>query len=110
MFDQTLLYLDVAVGYWWFQRDSDEFLNGLASVFEVHYTTALNNASKVSTGDQTVLFGNSSNRFDVVNATMGLNASLARNTQLRAAFVLPLRDGTNRFFDSEFMVGVTYRR
>ena len=109
MTDQTLLDRDVAAGYWWFQHDDDEFLNGLASVFEVHYTTALNNASKVISGNQRISFGNSSNRFDVVHVTLGLNASLARTTQVRAAFVLPLRDETNRFFDSEFMVGVTCR-
>ncbi len=107
--DQTLLYLDTAVGYWWWRNDDAELLTGLASIFEVHYTTTLNSASFVTSRDQTISFGNSANRFNVVNVTMGLNASLARNTQLRAAFVLPLRNGTNRFFDSEFTVGVTYR-
>jgi hypothetical protein len=108
--DQTLLYLDATVGYWWWHNEEAEFLNGLASVFEVHYTTALNNATSVSSANRIISFGNSANRFDVVNVTLGLNAALARNTQLRAACVLPLRDGTNRFFDSEFTVGLIYRR
>lgn len=108
--DQTLLYLDAAVGYWWWHDEEAEFLNGLASIFEVHYTTALNNATSVSSAQRVISFGDSANRFNVVNVTLGLNASLARNTQLRAACVLPLRDGTNRFFDSEFTVGLIYRR
>lgn len=108
--DQTLLYLDAAVGYWWWHDDDAEFLNGLASVFEVHYTTAMNKATSIESEDKTISFGSSANRFNVVNVTLGLNASLAHNTQLRAACVLPLRDGTNRFFDSEFTVGLIYRR
>ena len=85
-------------------------MNGLASIFEVHYTTALNNATSVSSAQRVISFGDSANRFNVVNVTLGLNASLARNTQLRAACVLPLRDGTTRVFDSEFTVGLIYRR
>ena len=108
--DQTLLYLDAAVGYWLWHDDDAEFLNGLAGIFEVHYTTALNKATSTESENRTITFGSSANRFDVVNVTLGLNASLARNTQLRAACVLPLRDGTNRFFDSEFTVGLIYRR
>ncbi len=108
--DQTLLYLDASVGYWWWHDEEAEFLNGLASIFEVHYTTALNNAASVSSANRVISFGDSANRFDVVNVTLGLNAALARNTQLRAACVLPVRDGTNRFFDSEFTVGLIYRR
>ena len=108
--DQTLLYLDAVVGYWWWQNDDADFMTGLASVFEVHYTSALNNASSVATRNQSVSFGNTANHFNVVNVTFGLNAAIARNTQLRAACVLPLRDGTNRFFDSEFTVGLIYRR
>lgn len=108
--DQTLLYLDAAVGYWWWHDEEAEFFNGLASVFEVHYTTTLNKATSVSNANRTVRFGDSANRFDVVNVTLGLNAAIANNTQLRMGCVLPLRDGTNRFFDSEFTIGLIYYR
>jgi hypothetical protein len=105
--DQTLMYVDGSFGYWLFRDDQAEFLQGLASVLELHYTTALNRADNVDLNF--VHFGATSGRFDVLNLTVGLQANVARRTSIRAAFVTPLRDGTNRFFDSEFSLAIVFR-
>lgn len=45
--DQTLMYVDASFGYWLFRDDEAEFLQGLASVLELHYTTALTRADNL---------------------------------------------------------------
>ncbi len=105
--DQTLMYADASFGYWLFRDDEAELLQGLAGVLELHYTTALTRADNVDLG--IVHFGANSGRVDVLNLTVGLQANVARSTSIRAAFVTPLRDGKNRFFDSEFSLAVVFR-
>ena len=105
--DQTLMYADVSFGYWLFRDDEAELLQGLAGVLELHYTTTLTRADNVDLS--IVHFGANSGRFDVINLTVGLQANVARSTSIRAAFVTPLRDGRNRFFDSEFSLAVVFR-
>ena len=105
--DQTLMYVDASFGYWMFRDAEAEFLTGLAGVLELHYTTALNRADNVNLGF--VHFGDGSGRFNVFNLTTGLQANIGRSTSVRAAFVAPLRDGANRFFDSEVSLAIVFR-
>lgn len=105
--DQTLMYVDASVGYWMFRDDEAEYLTGLAGLLELHYTTALNRADNVDL--DFVHFGAGSGRFNVFNLTTGLQANIGRSTMVRAAFVTPIRDGTNRFFDSEVSLAIVFR-
>ncbi len=105
--DQTLMYVDASAGYWLFRDDEAEYLTGLAGLLELHYTTALNRADNVDL--DFVHFGAGSGRFNVFNLTTGLQANIGRSTMVRAAFVAPLRDGTNRFFDSEVSLAIVFR-
>jgi hypothetical protein len=114
--EQTLMYLDGAAGYWWFRSDDNDGLTGVASVLEFHYTTTLNDAPAAqSFGTQDpqnpagIQIGNGANHIDVVNMTLGLHTAWWNNTFVRAAAVLPLRDGTNRFFDAEAQVSLIRR-
>lgn len=108
--DQTLLYLDTSFGYWLFRDPEAEFLTGLASLLELHYTTALNSADIVTDRNQFVTFGANSGRLDAVNMTFALHTEIARSTIIRAGYVTPLRDGNHRFFDHEFTLAVIFRR
>jgi hypothetical protein len=101
--DQTLLYLDLAAGYWLYRDPCAERFTGLAAVAEVHYTTALQDADIVP-GPGPVLLGNLDNRFDVVNGTIGLQVLMFDASSLRVAGVFPLGDEDHRFFDSEVQV------
>lgn len=108
--EQTLMFLDVSAGYWWLRTDVPDAtgLTGLASVVELHYSTALNDAHSPEFGFITV--GNRDNRFDVVNLTLGLHSEWHGDTALRLAAVVPLRSrGENRFFDAEFQVALIKR-
>ena len=105
--DQTLMYVDASFGYWLFRDDEAEFLTGLAGLFELHYTTALNRADKVDLNF--VHFGDGSGRFDAINLTTGVQANIGRSTMVRAAFVAPLRSDPNRFFDSEVSLAIVFR-
>jgi hypothetical protein len=111
--DQTLLYADLSAGYWLYRNRYAPGLSGLASLVEVHYTTAMENADSVSGfGNGTASrfsFGNLAGRADVVNLTVGLHAEFAEDTLLRVGGVFPLGTGVNRAFDSEVQVQVERR-
>ena len=47
--DATMMYLDLAVGYWAFRDEEDRLVSGLAGVFEMHVNQSLNTASVLST-------------------------------------------------------------
>lgn len=104
--DQTLLYLDVSAGYWWYQSTEGSGLTGLASVVELHYTTTLNDADKATLNG--AFIGNFENRYDVLNLTAGLHSEWNKNIALRVAVVVPL-DRDERFFDSETQVSLIRR-
>ena len=111
--DQTLLYADLSTGYWLYRNRCSSGLSGLASLFEVHYTTALENADSVTGfGNGTASrfsFGNLSGRSDVVNLTVGLHAELAKDTLCRVGCAVPLGTGAHRSFDSELQVQLERR-
>ncbi len=108
--EQTLMFLDVAAGYWWMRTDTPDStgLTGLASVLELHYSTALNDAHIAEVGILSI--GNLDNRIDVVNLTIGLHSEWQGDTSVRLATVVPLRRSReNRFFDSEVQLAVIKR-
>jgi hypothetical protein len=108
--DQSLFYLDWSAGYWWYRNDDPdaEGLTGLASVFELHWTTAVNDAQGALVGNLPVIAVN--NRFDALNATGGVHLELNHETALRVAAVLPLRQSrTDRFFDAEVQASLIHR-
>lgn len=108
--DQTLMYVDTSFGYWLYRDPDAEWLNGLAGLLELHYTTALNNADIVRAADQSLVIGSQTGRLDTLNMAFGLHTQLGRSTILRTAYITPLRDGNHRFFDGEFTVAVIFRR
>ena len=84
-------------------------LSGLASLVEVHYTTAMEDADSVTGTASGFRFGNLSGRSDVVNLTVGLHAEFAEDTLCRVGCALPLGTGANRSFDSELQVQLERR-
>jgi len=100
--EQNLLYFDLAMGYWLCSRPDALRLRGMALVAEYHYTTTVQDADIVNTGDsQTMIgIGNPYNRTDVSNATIGLHTIVGKST-LGLGVVLPLQNDANRMFDAE---------
>ncbi len=109
---QNLLYVDAGAGYWLYQNPWAECVTGVASVLELHYTTALNDGDAVfiEQDGASALISNPRNRFDVLNLTAGLNFLLGELSNLRVAGVFPLGDSADkRFFDAEVQVQFNQR-
>jgi hypothetical protein len=107
--DQTLMYLDFSLGYWLYRNPRGRFLNALAPIFELHYTTTLEDADVVTISESTGMvpihyhFVNWENRIDPFNFTVGLHA-LCGQTTLGFAGVFPFRGGENQLFDAELQI------
>ncbi len=133
--DQALLNLDVGGGYWLYRDPSNRGLTGLASLFELHYTTTLQDAdilesqSFLQSGDERraiavapqrdpvtgitipdrspaleapLRIGNTENRLDILNATIGGVAVINEQATLAIGAGMPLRtDGGDKLFDVE---------
>jgi hypothetical protein len=104
--DQTLMYLDVQLGYWLYRNQNASFLTGLASVLEVHYTGTLQDTDVVSgnNGVDFLTIGNMYNRVDSTNMTIGLWGKIGELSTLGVAGVVPLCNNQNRQFDGEIQI------
>jgi len=101
--EQTLLYLDVSAGYWLYSDPCRDWFPAIAAMVELHYTSTLQDADTFSAFGT---FGNAANRLDVLNLTAGFHVEVTEATDLRLGGVFPIRDGDDRFFDSEITVSL----
>jgi hypothetical protein len=108
--EQTLLYVDLALGYWVYRNPYAHYLTGLAAMVEYHYTTTLEDAEIVSgtDGSQILQFGNTLNRMDISDLTIGLHTELGKTT-VRVGGAFPLSGASNRLYDAEVHVSVNRR-
>ena len=116
--EQSLLFLDLSMGYWIYQTKRHDFcLTGIAPMIELHYNTTLEDADVVdaadadSTGSTARGFDtvtNFRNRLDVLNLTGAVRLELAGTSYLTFFGVAPLRSGDDKLFDAEF--GVQFSR
>lgn len=109
--DQNLLSFDVSMGRW-FYRDrccSGRWIQGIAGIWELHYTTTINDTDVVQAGfaGNGDTFSNPFNRIDLLNTTAGLRFQLGSQTFVTLSGVAPLREFENRPFDAEFNLNVT---
>jgi hypothetical protein len=104
--EQDLLYVDFLLGRWLYVNDYAQYLQGIAGLFELHYTTTLEDSEVVvipmqgATGRLENPFG----RVDILNVTGGLHFQIGPLSNLRVSCVAPLRTGGNRQFDAEVVV------
>ena len=105
--EQSLLFVDLALGYWLHRNPYARAVTGVAGMVEYHYTTTLENAGTVSGTDgfQFLRFGNPANRMDISNLTIGLHTELGKTT-VRVGGVFPLSGGSNRLYDAEVQVSI----
>lgn len=99
--EQTLLFADLGIGYQ-FTDLGDDGSPAIAAVAELHYATTLQDSDSISDGLLDIR--NLTNRFDVLNLTLGMNVLTNRNFSIRPAMVIPLRSGNDKQFDYEAMV------
>jgi hypothetical protein len=93
--EQTMLYLEGAVGYW-IRREppTRRFLNGIALFGELHMNQSLNTAQL---GSLLV-----SENISILDMTAGVDLQFGRLTTVTAAFCTPLSE--QREFDGQFRV------
>jgi len=113
---QTLMRLNLGWGYILKDDPRANVLKQLAALFEIHYTTTLNDAN-ISTvfitpldivgtpPIPTIEFGNRNNHVDILNVVVGLSARLG-NWVVTNGVSAPIRDGTDRGFDFEYNLQV----
>ena len=85
--DPALFYCDYQIGYWWY-RDYGHigYLNGIAPVFEVHYSQMLSDPENFDGAYQNP-FGQAS----LVNITTGFVFDFRRNNQVNIYGAAPLK-------------------
>jgi hypothetical protein len=100
--DFTLLYTDIAVGYWLYQAAGRQqrTITGIAPVAELHYNRSLTEADVVSDANNVVR--GSLPDFDNVNIQAGLIFNLRNNARLGLGYATPLGNSFDRVFDNEF--------
>lgn len=103
---QTNLFVDLGVGRWIYQNPNS-FVSGIAMFAEAHYNAALNDADGVEGSiSADVLFSDfyvnyeDTNRYEVVDLTVGLHLELNQRTKVRLGGVFPV--SKDRTFDGEF--------
>jgi hypothetical protein len=124
--DQTLLFLDVSVGYWLYRNECARFLTGIIPVVELHYSTTVQDTDFVTStfsepgipgaGNDIIIppeqlpgvvVSRGGIRTDVLNLTGGVHFNIGRMSTLTVAGVAPLRrgeDSVEALFDTEFVV------
>lgn len=101
--DPALLFLDYSAGYWLYRNPcSGRYITGLAPMIELHYSTTMQDQDFGPAQLQGQFIQDF--RRDVLHLTAGLFFQLGNRSSLRVAGIAPLRDGSDRFFDSEFGV------
>lgn len=129
-YEQSLLFLDMTAGWWFLEkRDSSSWLQRMAAILELHYTTTLTDfdSFQSSTGQFIVGSGESftsssfssfgsgiggapnvadNGRLDVWNLTLGLRAKCIHGWLITGAVVLPLTKGRDQIFDTEYAIQV----
>jgi len=108
--DPALMAVDAALGFWLFRDRYEWILSGLAPVVELHYTTTLQDQD-VPTGPvlQPAFLAVGDPRYDVLNLTAGFHIQLGEVITLGVGAVAPLRDGTDKPFETEILAQVNAR-
>jgi hypothetical protein len=99
--DQNLLFVDASIGRWLMKDDSSHrWVNGIALMTELHYTTTMNDTDSV--GGLTNIFGH----MDILNFTAALHLQSGM-TSVRVGAAAPLRDDEESLYDAEVIVQLT---
>jgi len=121
--DQTLLHLDVALGYYLYMDPCACLVKAVVPTAEVHLTQTLSDPDRlvlpgsgfvqISQWEEGMdapppepapVVGNPAGSNTIVDMTVGVHAFLGRASMLSVGGVFPLGDGWDRTFDSEIAV------
>ena len=100
--DPTWLFASVNAGYWVYRASPDERLSGVSPLVELHYNKTLNTTDAIEAGAFRI--GNSFRNIEMINAVAGVNFEFFGRSYVSVAYVAPLTNGADRFFDGELRV------
>ncbi len=106
--DQPVLFADTAVGYWIYQSENATMLRGVVPTLELHYSSSTTDSDTITDPASGATISSTNNRFDYLNMTLGMHFMFARGGNITPAFVLPLREGSDRAFDYEVQTQVNF--
>jgi hypothetical protein len=102
--EQNLAHADLSLGRWLYRNPDAMYGQGLAAVFELHYTTTIQDSDSVALRTNRGGIGtltNSANRIDLLNLTAGLHWQITEVSNFRVGCAVPLRAEPDRAFDAE---------
>jgi hypothetical protein len=127
--DQTLMHVDVAVGYWMYLNPCARVIKAVMPTAEFHLTQTLSDPDRLvlpesgfhtitesPTGDPgeaptgdipaepAPVVGNPADSNTITDVTVGVHTLLGESSMLSVGGVFPLGDGWDRTFDSEIAV------
>lgn len=97
--EPTVLYFDVAVGYWLRRNDYSRCISGIAPIVELHLNQGLQDTDEVRDPLQVFNVG-VAETMSILDLTAGVRFELGRRTDLTMAYATPLTN--DRQFDGEF--------
>jgi hypothetical protein len=102
MNDPTWLFASFNMGYWIYRTSPMERLSGVSPMVELHYNKTLNASDFIDAG----LFriGNGARDLEMINMVAGVNLEFFGASYLSVAYVAPLTNGGDRFFEGELRV------
>lgn len=101
----NFFHVDLSSGVWLYRDPCASIVTGLATLVEIHYTTAINDADQVTFPSFLPSLGSQFNRYNGANLTFGVHTEIVNRTHFRVAGALPLHS-SRRFFDSEILVSL----
>lgn len=113
-----LAHIDLGVGYWIVHNPHRRFIQGIAPIFEFHYSSRIRSldpytfASNNAAGNVTslVTIDTLGTNRDVYNLTAGLHTAVTSWMNFRTAGVFPYKSEPNRDFDAEFVFQLDFTR
>lgn len=103
--EQNLAHADLSLGHWLYRNPDATYGQGLAGVFELHYTTTIQDSDRITftanRGGGNGTLGSVANRLDLLNITAGLHWQITEVSNFRVGCAVPLRAEPDRAFDAE---------
>ncbi len=105
--DATFMFVDVGVGYWMYRNNSgNSKITGIAPTVELHYNRSLQDSDVIQSGIFQI--GNFQDDIQNLNALIGGTVQLGQSTNLTAAYVTPIGNSADQFFDGEARVSLNW--
>lgn len=100
----TMLYSDIAMGYWLYRAPSQNRggILGIIPTLELHWNQSLTNSDSVSTDFGTI--NGTVSKFQNFNITSGVTFQLPRKTRLALGYAVPVGNSQDQLFNSELRV------